>query len=261
MINQQKTTIAVIPTFNESQNILTLIDNLLSVGIHILVIDDNSPDGTFDIVEKHIEFNNKLFGIKRLKRRSYAQAVIEGFDYALKNEYFKIIQMDSDLSHRKDDLIQMLEKMETNLVIGSRYVKGGEIVGWKIHRRILSKYSNKIAKRVLKTKLNDLTSGFRVYDRKVLEGIDFRSIKSNGYAFLVEILNLVIKNQYTVSEFPISFVDRTNGKSKMSVKIILESALNLFKLYIKNKRKTNQLNPSSTERRLRKILRNKWFSN
>ena len=143
--------------------------------------------------------------------------------------------MDSDLSHRKEDLSLMLKNNETNLVIGSRYVKGGEIIGWKTHRRILSKYSNKIAKHVLKSNLNDLTSGFRIYDGGVLRDIDFRSIKSNGYAFLVEILSLVINNQNSVSEFPISFVDRTNGKSKMSTKIIFESAINLLKLYKKNR--------------------------
>ncbi len=235
MTNVENTTIAVIPTFNESQNILILIDELISIGIHVLVVDDNSPDGTFGLVEKHIEYNHKLFGIKRVDNKSYAKAVIEGFDFALKNEYSKIIQMDSDLSHRKEDLSLMLKNNETNLVIGSRYVKGGEIIGWKTHRRILSKYSNKIAKHVLKTNLNDLTSGFRIYDGGVLRDIDFRSIKSNGYAFLVEILSLVINNQNSVSEFPISFVDRTNGKSKMSTKIIFESAINLLKLYKKNR--------------------------
>lgn len=235
MTKVENRTIAVIPTFNESQNILILIDELISIGIHVLVVDDNSPDGTFGLVEKHIEYNKKLFGIKREKNKSYAKAVIEGFDFALKNHYSKIIQMDSDLSHRKEDLSLMLKNNETNLVIGSRYVKGGKIIGWKTHRRILSKYSNKIAKRVLKTNLNDLTSGFRIYDGEVLRDIDFRSIKSNGYAFLVEILSLVINNHNSVSEFPISFVDRTNGKSKMSTKIIFESAINLLKLYKKNR--------------------------
>ena len=235
MVESKNKTIAVIPTFNERKNILTLVEKLISIGVHILVVDDNSPDGTFELIEKHPEFNNRLFGIQRVGSRSYAKAVIEGFEYALKNQYTKIIQMDSDLSHRTEDLSKMLVNNKTDLLIGSRYIKGGEIIGWKIYRRILSKYSNKIAKYALKTDLNDLTSGFRIYDKKALIDINLKDIKSNGYAFLVEILSVVIINKNSVSEHPISFIDRTNGKSKMSLKIIFESGLNLLKLYKKNR--------------------------
>ena len=233
MTNRNNKAIAVIPTFNESQNILTLIDKLISIGVHVLVVDDSSPDGTFELIQQHNQFNNNLFGIRRIESRSYAKAVIQGFEYALKNNYTKIIQMDADLSHRIEDLSQMILKDTTDLVIGSRYVKGGEIIGWKNHRRILSKYSNKIAKHVLRTDVNDLTSGFRVYDQKILKEINFKDIESSGYSFLVEILSLVISNKNSILEYPISFIDRANGKSKMSFRIIIESGFNILKLYIK----------------------------
>ena len=233
MTNLNNKAIAVIPTFNESQNILILIDKLISIGVHVLVVDDSSPDGTFELIQQHNQFNNNLFGIRRIESRSYAKAVIQGFEYALNKNYTKIIQMDADLSHRIEDLSQMLLKDTTDLVIGSRYVKGGEIIGWKNHRRILSKYSNKIAKHVLRTDVNDLTSGFRVYDQKILKEINFKDIESSGYSFLVEILSLVINNKNSILECPISFIDRANGKSKMSVRIIIESGFNILKLYIK----------------------------
>jgi dolichol-phosphate mannosyltransferase len=220
----------VIPTFNEKENIINLIEELNSHNFHILVVDDNSPDGTYDLVANHNNFNNNIFAIKRSHDKGYGKSVIEGFKFGLVNNYKYIVQMDSDFSHRVIDLINMTDFSTYDLVIGSRYVVDGNIVGWKWHRKYLSKYANFFAKFVLNTEINDLTSGFRIYKSELLELINYDNITTNGYAFLVELINLILKENVKIIESPITFIDRQKGTSKMSAKIIIESVLSLLKI-------------------------------
>jgi len=231
----QKSKIVVIPTFNEAENITKLVNKLLENNFYVLIVDDNSPDGTYNIIKNHKEFNLKLFGILRIGERGYRNAVVEGFDFALSKKFKTIIQMDADLSHSVDDLLKIEKFSDFSLVIGSRYVYGGKILGWGFHRKALSFTANKIAKFVVKTEINDLTSGFRLYSSKLLSKVDYRKIKSNGYSFLVELLFEILKEDVKIKEVPIKFVNRVNGKSKMKFQIIFESSIKIFKLFIKNK--------------------------
>lgn len=226
--------LVVIPTYNESQNITRLIDLLSTYDFHIVVIDDNSPDNTFELVKKHKNFGVNLFGILRTSNRGYGRSVVEGFKYAILKNYQFVVQMDSDFSHSIDDLTKMVEKSKNfDLVIGSRYVKGGKIYGWGKFRKILSKYANKLAKFSTKLEILDLTSGFRIYSINLIKKIEFEKINSNGYSFLIEILSKIPNKDYKVIEYPITFRDRVDGKSKMNLKIIIESVVNLIKIFFR----------------------------
>ncbi len=223
--------LVIIPTYNECENINSLINILDSHGFHIVIVDDNSPDKTFDIVKNHNKFGVNLFGILRTSDKGYGNSVKEGFRFALKNNYTYAIQMDSDFSHRVEDLLKMCRLAKNyDLVIGSRYVEGGMIEGWSVYRKFLSKYANIFARFATKSSINDLTTGFRVYSKNLIENIDFNNIKSNGYSFLVEIIHKISNQEFKIVEFPIVFVDRERGKSKMGLKIIFESFINLVKI-------------------------------
>jgi dolichol-phosphate mannosyltransferase len=235
MENFQGSKIVVIPTYNEVENITKLVNKLLEKNFYVLIVDDNSPDGTFNIIKNHKEFNLTLFGILRHGERGYRNAVVEGFDFALSKKYTTIIQMDADFSHSIEDLMKMEKFSDFSLVIGSRYVFGGKVLGWGFHRKVLSFTANKIAKFVVRTEVNDLTSGFRLYSNELLSKVDYRNIKSNGYSFLVELLFEILKEDVSIKEVPITFVNRVNGKSKMRFKIIFESSIKIFKLFLKNK--------------------------
>lgn len=222
----------IIPTFNESENINKIINELDEHGFHIIIIDDNSPDDTFNIVKNHKKFGQNLFGILRTSNRGYGVSVIEGFKYSIEHNYEYIVQMDSDFSHRVEDLLPMCNLAEEyDLIIGSRYINGGKIMGWGLFRRALSKYANKFAKKVTKSNVNDLTTGFRIYSKNLIQAINFQNIESNGYSFLVEIIAKIPDEKFKITEYPITFNDREFGKSKMSFKIIFESFINLLKIY------------------------------
>ena len=224
--------LVIIPTFNESENINKIINELDEHGFHIIIIDDNSPDDTFNIVKNHKKFGQNLFGILRTSNRGYGVSVIEGFKYSIEHNYEYIVQMDSDFSHRVEDLLPMCNLAEEyDLIIGSRYVNGGKIMGWGPFRRALSKYANKFAKKVTKSNVNDLTTGFRIYSKNLIQAINFQNIESNGYSFLVEIIAKIPDEKFKITEYPITFNDREFGKSKMSFKIIFESFINLLKIY------------------------------
>lgn len=225
--------LVIIPTYNESENIVTLIEELSKYGFNILIVDDNSPDNTFGLVTKHIRFGKNLFGILRTSDKGYGKSVISGFNYSLENNYEFMVQMDSDFSHSVEDLISMCSlAIENDLVIGSRYVQGGKIIGWNFYRKYLSKFANLFAKFATKSPINDLTTGFRVYSKNLVTSIDFNSINSTGYSFLVEIITKIPNQNFKIIEHPITFVDREKGKSKMNFKIIFESFINILKIII-----------------------------
>lgn len=221
----------IIPTYNECENINSLINILDNHGFHMVIVDDNSPDKTFDIVKNHNKFGANLFGILRTSNKGYGNSVKDGFNFVLENNYEYAVQMDSDFSHRVEDLLQMCSLAKNyDLVIGSRYVEGGKIEGWSLYRKFLSKYANIFARFATKSDIYDLTTGFRIYSKNLIENIEFSNITSNGYSFLVEIISKISTKDYKIVEFPIVFVDRERGKSKMGLKIIFESFINLIKI-------------------------------
>lgn len=225
----------IIPTYNERDNIERLLNILLNHEARpdILVIDDNSPDGTHEIVKRMITGLNKdrLFLIKREAKLGLGSAYKLGFKYALENHYDVIFEMDADFSHSPEYISNFLEKIKSyDCVLGSRYIPGGKIIGWNFLRYFISFGGNLLSRFILKSKIKDMTSGFRCYKREVLEAIDYNSIISEGYFFQVEILYRILLHGFEITEIPIIFVDREKGKSKMSGVIFWEALRNLFRI-------------------------------
>lgn len=221
-----KDTIVIIPTYNEGGNVTFLIKNIFSLGLNlsILVVDDDSPDRTSQQVERMQRQYPQLFLITRQRRMGMGSAYIEGFNYALKQGYDVVIQMDADLSHDPGYVKEMLGLLPgCSLVLGSRYIKGGGISNWPFTRILLSRSANIFSRILLGIPINDLTSGFKCIKMEVLENIDFEKIKSRGYAFQIEMINRACLKGFKTIEFPIIFRGRQRGKSKMSLGIGIEA--------------------------------------
>ena len=233
--------VVIIPTYNESINISTLLDKLSMAHevFDILIVDDNSPDGTSKIVEENYVSNFKTIHLlKRDQKLGLGSAYRDGFKWALKKNYQHFVEMDGDFSHTFDDLMHMLTfKDEYDLIIGSRYIEGGKTEGWSRSRKLLSVVANFVAKLLLGIKVNDMTSGFRIYSRDCLEDINYYDTKSNGYAFQIEMTLLAFMNKKSIKEVPITFYERDLGKSKMSKDIVLEAVK--FLIFTKFKKTKN----------------------
>tara|TARA_B100000029_G_scaffold177825_1_gene175205 strand:+ start:5908 stop:6627 length:720 start_codon:yes stop_codon:yes gene_type:complete len=220
----------IIPTYNEIQNIPILIDRIKelksSINLEILIIDDGSPDGTAELIEKKQENDPKLHLINRGTKLGLGSAYCLGFNWAIKNKFNFIIQMDADLSHNPDDILRLLNKINDNdIVIGSRYKTGVNVVNWPLRRLILSYLANIYARIITGVKVYDLTSGFKCIKTEVLKNIGIDKIKSEGYSFQIEVNCLCHNKGYKIFEIPIIFYDRTIGQSKMSKKIIFEAII------------------------------------
>ncbi|MFC1809955.1 polyprenol monophosphomannose synthase [Patescibacteria group bacterium] len=227
-------TLIILPTYNEIENIGHLIPKIKYImpDAHILVVDDNSPDGTSKHV-KDIELNN-VFVLDRHKKEGLGKAYIAGFKWALKRDYDLIFEMDADFSHNPKYLEDFLVAAEhADVVIGSRYIKGGGVKDWPAHRRLLSRFGNIGARMIAGIPIKDCTSGFKCFKRKVLESINFNNVSSFGYSFQVEMNHLALKNGFKIKEIPIIFTDRKHGTSKMSGKIVREAFELLWKLRMK----------------------------
>lgn len=233
--------VVIIPTYNESTNISTLLDKLSMAHevFDILIVDDNSPDGTSKIVEENYVRNLKTIHLlKRDQKLGLGSAYRDGFKWALKKKYQHFVEMDGDFSHTFDDLMHMLTfKDEYDLIIGSRYIEGGKTEGWSRSRKLLSVVANFVAKLLLGIKVNDMTSGFRIYSRDCLEDINYYDTKSNGYAFQIEMTLLACMNKKSIKEVPITFYERDLGESKMSKDIVLEAVK--FLIFTKFKKTKN----------------------
>lgn len=220
-------TLIVTPTYNESKNIETLVKILfdLNARYHILVVDDNSPDGTAKIVKRLQTRYKNLHLAERPKKRGLGTAYCYGFKWALERDYDYIVQIDADLSHNPNDVPDMVALLKENdLIIGSRYCDGISVVRWPLRRLILSYFANRYSRIVTGIKIKDLTAGFKAWRRKVLEDIDLDNIRSQGYAFQIEMNFHAERKGYRIKEHPIIFIDRTIGESKMSRKIMFETA-------------------------------------
>ena len=227
--------LVITPTYNESKNILLLVEKIknISSDSDILVVDDNSPDGTAKIVKNLLKNRNDIFLIERPGKMGLGTAYITGFKWAIDNNYDIVIQMDADLSHNPKDIKRMLEEIEKNdLIIGSRYVDGVNVNNWPMSRLLLSYFANIYSRLITGMPIYDSTGGFKCYRIDVLKNIPFNLIKSEGYSFQIETTFYSWKNNYKIKEIPIVFTDRTIGESKMTKKIIYEAIWIVIKLRI-----------------------------
>ena len=228
--------LAISPTYNEKKNIAELINRitLIPTEIDLLIIDDNSPDGTADIVKSYMAKNTHIFILEREKKLGLGTAYCEGFKWALDKGYDLIVQIDADLSHNPDDIPRMVEMSKSaDLVIGSRYIDGVNVVNWPMRRLLLSYGANLYAKIFIRFPIKDSTGGFKCFKRDVLESIDLSKIYSEGYSFQIEMNFLTWIKGFKVLEIPIVFTDRTVGESKMNRAIVIEAILMVPKLFIK----------------------------
>jgi len=219
--------LVIIPTFNERQNIEKLLEKITGQnieGLDILVIDDNSPDGTGECVMELAQSNPRLHVLRREGKQGLGTAYVAGFHYALQHGYDLIIEMDADFSHDPNELKNLIAGADRfDLVIGSRYINGVNVINWPLSRLLLSMGASLYTRLITGLPLHDCTSGFKCFKRKVLEAIDLDNIQSDGYSFQIEMHFKAWKKGFKLGEIPIIFYDRTAGTSKMSKKIVREA--------------------------------------
>lgn len=220
-------TLIVLPTFNEADNIVEVLQKLRAVvpEASVLVVDDSSPDGTADLVEEVAEEIGDVSVMRRPAKSGLGSAYRDGFRHGLAAGYDVMVEMDSDLSHDPAALPSLLAAAADGaaLALGSRYIPGGSIPDWSWHRRALSRWGNRYAAAVLGIDVNDATSGYRAYRAEALAGIDFHTVQADGYGFQVEMAYRVLASGGRIVEVPISFTDRVRGESKMSSSIVIEA--------------------------------------
>ena len=229
-------TLVIIPTYNEKENIEAIIRAVFNQkkSFHVLVVDDNSPDGTALIVENlQKEFNTQLFIEKRLGKNGLGTAYIHGFKWALKRTYDYIIEMDADFSHNPNDLIRLYNACKNegaDVSVGSRYSVGVNVVNWPMHRVLLSYFASKYVRLITGMPINDTTAGFVCWKRNVLETLQLDKIKFVGYAFQIEMKYKAWKHKFNIKEVSVIFTDRTLGESKMSGGIVSEALFGVLKM-------------------------------
>ncbi len=226
--------VVCIPTYNESENVEPIVKAVLAADprVDVMVVDDNSPDGTGAIADRLAGAQGRVHVLHRPAKEGLGRAYLDAFQWALPHGYAFILEMDADFSHDPKYLSRLLDEAEagTDLVLGSRYVKGGGTLNWGLLRKIVSWGGSLYARTVLGLRIRDLTGGFKCFRRRVLESIDLAAVHSTGYAFQIELTYRAIKKGFTVKEIPIVFEDRRVGQSKMSRRIILEALTMVWKL-------------------------------
>lgn len=234
--------LVIIPTYNEKENVEKIIRKVLSVegDFHVLIIDDNSPDGTASIVEKMLpELSDRLFLEKRSGKLGLGTAYIYGFKWALNRNYDYVFEMDADFSHNPDDLIRLYKAVVdgADVAVGSRYVSGVNVVNWPMKRILLSYYASAYVRMITGIHVRDTTAGFMCYSARALKALDLDNIKFIGYAFQIEMKYSIWKLGGIVKEVPIIFYDRTEGQSKMTRGIFKEAVLGVIQLKFRNIKK------------------------
>jgi dolichol-phosphate mannosyltransferase len=225
--------LVIIPTYNEAENITRLIPSVLgqAPNIDVLVIDDNSPDGTAGLVRDMIKGDPRIHILDRPKKMGLGTAYVEGFRFAIEHGYDFVFEMDADFSHSPKEIPTFLKKIQENdLVLGSRYINGVRVLNWPMRRLLLSYSANVYTRIITGLPVHDATGGFKCFRRAVLEAIDLDKVKSNGYAFQIEMSFKAWKKRFRVAEIPIIFLDRRSGVSKMSRKIVYEAIFMLWTL-------------------------------
>lgn len=218
--------LVVVPTYNEADNIAEIVSRVRTAVSHaeVLVVDDNSPDGTADLAEEVGTGIGGVHVLRRPEKSGIGNAYRAGFRWGLERGFDAFVEMDADLSHDPDELNSLLSGLDAaDLVIGSRYVPGGSIPNWAWHRRLLSDLGNRYAALMLGMRIHDLTSGYRAYASRVLRSLDLDAIRADGYGFQIEMAFRAHRSGHRVIEVPIRFTDRVEGQSKMSGRIIIEA--------------------------------------
>lgn len=234
--NHNQKILVIIPTYNEAENISILLKRLFSLqlSLSVLIIDDGSPDGTYDKVRRLQDNYPDLYLIRREKKSGLGSAYRLGYRYAVEKNYTVLVQMDADLSHDPFCIPAMVNLLsEYDMVIGSRYVQGGGVLKWPWHRVLSSRLSNIFIRSLLGIPVHDLTSGFKCFKKDVLENIDFSATSSKGYAFQIEITFLTFLKGFKMVEYPILFQERVRGESKMSLAIAIEAFMRVLFLWKK----------------------------
>ena len=235
-------TLVIIPTYNEKENIQAIIEAVFKQKkkFHILVVDDNSPDGTAEIVERLItQYSDALFIEKRMGKNGLGTAYIHGFKWAIQKKYDYIIELDADFSHNPKDLVRLYEACEkegADVSVGSRYSQGVNVVNWPMKRVLLSYFASKYVRFITRIPIHDTTAGFVCYKRSVLETIKLNKIRFVGYAFQIEMKFKAWKHNFKIKEVSVIFTDRTEGTSKMSDGIIFEALFGVLKMRFKGLR-------------------------
>ncbi len=232
--------LVIIPTYNEKENIEKILRTVFSLTepFHVLVVDDGSPDGTADIVKAlQQEYPGQLFMMERKGKQGLGTAYLRGFEWGLAKDYQFFFEMDADFSHNPEDLVRLYQcsvNENKDVVVGSRYIKGVNVVNWPMSRVLLSYFASRYVRVILGIPVEDTTAGFICYRRRVLEAINFRKIKFVGYAFQIEMKYVAYKLGFSIMEIPVIFTDRTLGKSKMSKNIIREAVFGVLQLKMRN---------------------------
>jgi dolichol-phosphate mannosyltransferase len=231
--------IVIIPTYNEIENIESIVRTILSLPkkFHVLVVDDNSPDGTSEkVIALQTEFPNSLFLEKRKGKLGLGTAYVHGFKWTLQHQYQYIFEMDADFSHNPNDLEKLYNACNTGgafMAIGSRYITGVNVVNWPLNRVLMSYFASMYVRFITGMKIHDATAGFICYRREVLESFELDKIKFTGYAFQIEMKYRTFIKNFKITEVPIIFTDRTKGESKMSNAIIKEAIFGVIMLRIR----------------------------
>ncbi len=232
--------LVIIPTYNEKENIENIVQVVLTLPIefHILIVDDNSPDGTAEIVKRlQMQYPNQLFLLERNGKQGLGTAYIAGFKWAIEHKYEYIFEMDADFSHNPQDLLSLYDACANegaDVAIGSRYVTGVNVVNWPMSRVLMSYFASKYVRFVLGVDIHDTTAGFMCYRRHVLETIELDKIRFKGYAFQIEMKFTAYKCGFTIKEKPIIFINRVLGTSKMSGGIFSEALLGVVRLRLES---------------------------
>ena len=230
-------TLVIIPTYNERENIREIINKILNLGIEldILVVDDNSPDGTHQIVKEISEKDKRVNLLLREKKEGLGVAYREGFKWAVEKSYELIIHLDADFSHNPEEIPNFIKKVKDgyDVVVGSRYLNGVTVINWPLKRLLLSYFANLYARIVTGVKVKDLTSGYKAFRKEVLVNIPWKEVSAGGYGFQIETVYYPYRMGYRVCEIPIVFIERRKGKSKMSKKIVFEAFFLVLKLGLK----------------------------
>lgn len=234
--------LVVIPTYNERDNLEPIVKRLHAAlpKAHVLVVDDGSPDGTGELADKLVAADDRIHVLHRTEKAGLGAAYVAGFNWGLDHDYAVLVEMDADGSHSPEDLPRMLDALsDADLVIGSRYVTGGNVVNWPKSREFFSRSANFYSRVALGMKINDITAGFRAYRREALEKIKLGNVASAGYCFQIDLSVRTVEAGFTVVEVPITFTDRTVGESKMTGDVVREALLRVTKWGIR--RRANQI--------------------
>jgi dolichol-phosphate mannosyltransferase len=228
--------LVIVPTFNEADNITSVLDQVMSLpgGISVLVVDDGSPDGTADHVRRVRDRHpGRIFLVERAGKLGLGTAYIQGFHFALRHDFTYVCEMDADLSHNPSDLLRLIGPVAAgtaDMTVGSRYIDGVRVMNWPLPRLVLSYAAGVYTRVITRLPIFDVTAGFKCYHRRVLEAIDLDRVKSNGYSFQIEMKYRAWRGGFRVVEIPIVFTERTEGRSKMSKSIVREAAMKVWEL-------------------------------